>query len=242
MKNVPCVDDGHKLCELCTSVWKSCMFSGTCEEVVPRGANWVKIEGQSKAKSAKALGKVRAKDGESEDESNKLVQIVERTTQSKMVKAGLSRKMLKSFDQLADETGMRFGGLQVEGIEEVCSEQSIDDKAVFAKNAYINMQLICSAMDLGFDMMEQALRDEIQETERVAEWTRDVQNVELSEKFQLDALGIAKMCEEWLKMISGGKGYRSPVMASENPEESGMSGKVSIDSPTDPYAPIKKGI
>jgi hypothetical protein len=50
------------------------------------------------------------------------------------------------------------------------------------------------------------------------------------------------MREEWLKMISGGKGYRSPVAALENPEESGMSGKASIDLPTDPYAPIKKGI
>jgi hypothetical protein len=91
-----------------------------------------------------------------------------------MVKVGLSQKMSKSFDQLADETGMRFGGLQVEGIEGVYGEQLIDDKAVFAKDAYINMQLLHSAMDLGFDVMEQALRDEIQETERVAEWTRDV--------------------------------------------------------------------
>jgi hypothetical protein len=124
-----------------------------------------------------------------------------------------------------DETGMRFGGLQVEGIEEVYGEQSIEDKAVFAKDAYINMRLLRSAMDLGFDMMEQALRDEIQEMERVAEWTRDARNVELSEQFQLDAPGITKMREEQLKMISGGKGYRSPVTAS-----------------TDPYAPIKKGI
>jgi hypothetical protein len=54
--------------------------------------------------------------------------------------------------------------------------------------------------------------------------------------------GITKMREERLKMISGGKGYRSPVTVSENPEESGMSGKASVDLPTDPYAPIKKGI
>jgi hypothetical protein len=31
-------------------------------------------------------------------------------------------------------------------------------------------------------------------------------------------------------------------VVSENPEESGMSGKASVDLPTDPYAPIKKGI
>jgi hypothetical protein len=43
-------------------------------------------------------------------------------------------------------------------------------------------------------------------------------------------------------MISRGKGYRSPVVALENPEESRMSGKASVDLPTDPYAPIKKGI
>jgi hypothetical protein len=85
-KNVPCVDDGHKLCELCTSVQKSCMFSGTCEEFVPRGVNWAKIEGQLKMRSAKALGKAKAKDKESEDERDKLVQIVERTTRSKVVK------------------------------------------------------------------------------------------------------------------------------------------------------------
>jgi hypothetical protein len=232
---VPCVDDGHKSCKLCTSVRKSCTFSGTHEEVVPRGA---KIEGQSKTRSAKALGKVKAKDEESKDESDESVQIVERTTRSKVVKAGLSRKMSKSFNQLADETGMRFGGLRVEGIEEVYGEQSIDDKVVIAKDAYINMQLLCSAMDLGFDVMEQALRDEIRETSRVAEWTRDAQNVELSEQFLLDT----KMHEEQLKMISRGKGYRSPVVASENPEESRMSGKASVDLPTDPYAPIKKGI
>jgi hypothetical protein len=70
VKNVPCVDDGHK----------SCMFSGTCEEVVPRGANWVRIEGQLRTRSAKALGKAKAKDEESEDESDESVQIVERTT------------------------------------------------------------------------------------------------------------------------------------------------------------------
>jgi hypothetical protein len=81
--------------------------------------------------------------------------------------------MLKSFNQLVDETGMRFGGLQVEGIKEVYGEQSIDDKAVFEKDTYINMQLLRSAMDLGFDVMEQALRDEIWETARVAEWMRD---------------------------------------------------------------------
>jgi hypothetical protein len=97
-------------------------------------------------------------------------------------------------------------------------------------------------MDLGFDVMEQALRNEIREMERVVEWMRDAWNVGLSEQFLLDVLGIAKMHEEWLKMISGGKGYRSPVVASENPEESGMSGKASVDLPTDPYAPIKKGI
>jgi hypothetical protein len=114
-------------------------------------------------------------------------------------------------------------------------------KAVFAKDAYINMQLLRSAMDLGFDVMEQALRDEIWETERVAEWTRNVRNVELSEQFLLDAPGITKMRKEQLKMISGGKGYRSPVVVLETPEESGMSGKVSIDLPTDPYAPIKEG-
>jgi hypothetical protein len=50
------------------------------------------------------------------------------------------------------------------------------------------------------------------------------------------------MREEQLKSISGGKGYRSPVPALEDPEESGMSGKVSVDFPTDPHAPIKKGI
>jgi hypothetical protein len=79
-KNVPCVDDGHKSCELCTSVRKSCTFSGTCEEVVPRGANRAKIEGQLKTRSAKALGKAKAKDEESEDKSDESVQIVERTT------------------------------------------------------------------------------------------------------------------------------------------------------------------
>jgi hypothetical protein len=204
--------------------------------------NWAKIEGQSKTRSAKALGKAKAKDEESEDESDKLVQIMERTTRLKVVKEGLSQKMLKSFDQLVDETRMRFRGLRVEGIEEVYSEQSIDDKAVFVKDTYINMWLLRLVMDLGFDVMEQALRDEIWEMERVAEWTRDAWNVELSEQFLLDVLGIAKMCEEQLKMISGGKGYRSPVAVSENPEESRMSGKVSIDLPTDPYAPIKKGI
>jgi hypothetical protein len=176
-------------------VRKSCTFSGTCEEVVPRGANWAKIEGQSRKRSANALGKVKAKDEESEDESDKSVQIVERTTRLKVVKVGLSRKMSKSFDQLADETGMRFRGLWVEGIEEVYGEQSIDDKAVFVKDAYINMRLLCLAMDLGFDVMEQALRDEIQETERVAEWMRDAWNVELLEQFLLDAPGIAKMHE-----------------------------------------------
>jgi hypothetical protein len=63
---------------------------------------------------------------------------------------------------------------------------------VFAKDAYINMRLLCSAMDLGFDVMEQVLRDEIRETERVVEWTRDVRNVELADKFQLDARGAAE--------------------------------------------------
>jgi hypothetical protein len=188
------------------------------------------------------LGKVKAKDKESEDESDESVQIVERTMRSKAVKAGLLRKTSKSFDQLADETRMRFRGLRVEGIEEVYGEQSIDDKAVFAKDAYINMRLLRLAMDLGFDMMEQAVRNEIWEMLRVAEWMRDAQNVGLLEQFLLDAPGITKMREERLKMISGGKGYRSPVAASENPEESGMSGKASVDLPTDPYAPIKKGI
>jgi hypothetical protein len=79
-KNVPCVNDGHKSCKLCTSVWKLCTFSGTREEVVPRGANWARIEGQSGTRSAKALGKAKAKDEESEDESDESVQIVERTT------------------------------------------------------------------------------------------------------------------------------------------------------------------
>jgi hypothetical protein len=83
-KNVPCVDDRHKLCELCTSVRKSCTFSRTREEVVPRGANRAKIEGQSRMRSVKALGKVKTK-----DESDKSVQIVERTTRLKVVKAGL---------------------------------------------------------------------------------------------------------------------------------------------------------
>jgi hypothetical protein len=77
--------------------------------------------------------------------------------------------MLKSFDQLVDETRMRFGGLQVKGIEEVYGEQSIENKVVFAKDTYINMCLLHSVMDLGFDVMEQALRDEIWEMERVAE-------------------------------------------------------------------------
>jgi hypothetical protein len=224
---VPCVDDGHK----------SCTFSGTHEEVVPRGANRVRIEGQSGMRSVKALGKAKAK-----DESDEPVQIVERTTRSTVAKVGLSRKASKTFDQLADETGMRFGGLRVEGIEELYGEQSIDDKAVFAKDAYINMRILRSAMDLGFNMMEQAAQNEIQETAKVSEWMRDVRNVGLSEQFLLDALGILKMREEQLKTISGGKGYRSPVAASEDPEESGMSGKASVDLPTDPHAPIKKGI
>jgi hypothetical protein len=150
-------------------VRKLCTFSGTREEVVPRGVNRARIEGQSGTRRAKALGKAKAKDEESEDESNESVQIVERTMRSKVVKAGLSRKTSKSFNQLADKTGMRFGGLQVEGIEEVYGEQSIDDKAVFAKDAYINMWLLCSVMDLGFNVMEQALRNEIRETSRVAE-------------------------------------------------------------------------
>jgi hypothetical protein len=51
-----------------------CMFSGTREEVVPRGANRARIEGQTRTRSAKA------KDEESEDESEESVQIVERTT------------------------------------------------------------------------------------------------------------------------------------------------------------------
>jgi hypothetical protein len=81
---------------------------------------------------------------------------------------------------------MRFGGLRVEGIEEVYGEQSIDDKVVFAKDTYINMRLLCSAMDLGFDMMEQAAQNEIWEMARVAEWMRDAWNVGLSEQFLLD--------------------------------------------------------
>jgi hypothetical protein len=107
---------------------------------------------------------------------------------------------------------------------------------------YINMHLLHSAMDLGFNVMEQVLRDEIWETERVAERVRDVQNIKLVEKFQIDALGIMKMREEWLKMISGGKGYRSPVAVLDDSEESGMSGKVLLDLPTDPHIPIRKGI
>jgi hypothetical protein len=241
-KNVPCVDDGHKSCKLCTSARKSCTFSGTREEVVPRGVNRARIEGQSGTRSAKALGKAKAKDKESEDESEESVQIVERTTRSTVAKAELSRKASKTFDQLADETGMRFGGLRVKGIEEVYGEQPTDDKAVFAKDAYINMQILRSAMDLGFDIMEQAAWNEIQETSKVSEWMRDARNVGLSEQFLLDAPGISKMREERLKSISGGKGYRSPVVASEDPEESGMSGKASVDLPTDPHAPIKKGI
>jgi hypothetical protein len=79
VKNVPCVDDRHKSCELCTSARKLCMFSGTHEEVVPRGANWARIEGQSGTRSVKALGKAKAKDKESEDESDESVQIVKRT-------------------------------------------------------------------------------------------------------------------------------------------------------------------
>jgi hypothetical protein len=69
-----------------------------------------------------------------------------------------------------------------------------------------------------------------------------VRNIKLAEKFQLNVPGIVKMCKEWLKTISRGKRYRSPVVALENPEESRMSGKVLIDLPTDPYTPIKKGI
>jgi hypothetical protein len=56
------------------------MFSGTREEIVPRGANRARIEGQLGMRSAKALGKAKAKDEESEDESDESVQIVERTT------------------------------------------------------------------------------------------------------------------------------------------------------------------
>jgi hypothetical protein len=150
--------------------------------------------------------------------------------------------MSKSFNQLTEETGLRFGGLQVKGINELYGEQSVEDQAVFAKDAYINMHLLRSALDLGFNVMECALTNEIREMEMTAEWARDVQNVKLAEEFQTDASGIAKMREDHLKKISGGKGYRSPVKALVDPVESGMSGGTSFDLLADPHTPIKKGI
>jgi hypothetical protein len=90
--------------------------------------------------------------------------------------------------------------------------------------------------------MERALMNEIRKTETTAEWARDVQNVKLMEEFQTNASGIAKMREDCLKKISRGKGYRSPVEASVDPMESGMSGGTSFDLLADPHTPIKKGI
>jgi hypothetical protein len=89
--------------------------------------------------------------------------------------------------------------LRVEGIDELYGEQSVEDRAVFAKDAYINMRLLRSALDLGFNVMEQALTNEICKTETTAEWARDVQNVKLTEEFQTNASGIVQMHEDHLK-------------------------------------------
>jgi hypothetical protein len=118
----------------------------------------------------------------------------------------------------------------------------VADQAVFVKDTYINLHLLQSALDLGFNVMEQALMNEICKMEMTAEWARDVQNVKLAEEFQADASGIMKMHEDHLKNISREKGYRSPVEALVDPEESGMSGGASFNLLTDPHAPIKKGI
>jgi hypothetical protein len=83
------VDNRHKSCELCTGVRKSCTFRGAHEEIVPRSANRARIEGSSKPRGSRVVVKMTMKDEEVEDESDELVQIVERNTLSKITKAGL---------------------------------------------------------------------------------------------------------------------------------------------------------